>query len=366
MSGREHRSLPIVPWLPPVLRRVWRAPGELQIGSDPARAIVLQNVGTDMAAFVNGLDGTRTTEQVLGDAEARSGATTAGSRYSEILGLLFEQGLVVDLADNELDVADVQHPLLLGPLAAEVHGRSLGTLRTSPTATMLSRGAARVLIVGGRRLGPAVAAVLAAGGVRRIALVQPGAVTATDLVPGGPAVEDIGRSRIEATCEAITRIAPGVDVQPLATGDRPDLVVLADSTPADDERARALMQTGTPFLPVAVRERRAVIGPFVLPGQSSCLSCQDAVRRDLDRSWPSIDAQLRMVPNVPGDGGEIAVVMLAASVAAVQVMQWIDSERIPETINATLEIALPGLILERRYWPRHDTCSCRISARHGQ
>lgn len=364
-AGAEDR-LPAVPWLPSTLRRAWRAPGELQIGADPTRAVVLRNVSTDVAAFLAGLDGTRTLQQVLEQSDARGTATGKAARYRQVLGTLSRHGLVIDLADDARDAAGAQHPLLLGPLAAEVHGRALGALKASPGATMRTRAAARIVVVGGRRLGPALAAVLTASGVRRISVVQSGTVTPADLVPGGPGTQDVGRARTDATNDALGRTAPGVRLTPLRAGDRPDLVVLAEPVTADADRTRMLMRTRTPFLPVVIRERRAIVGPFVKSGESSCLSCQDAVRRDLDSRWPAIDAQLRSAPGMPGDGGETALVMIAAALAAVQVLQWVDDERLPETINATLELSLPGLVLERRYWPRHDTCSCRIGSLGGQ
>ena len=359
-------NLPAVPWLPATLRRAWREPGALQIGADPARAVVLRNVGTDVAAFIAGLDGTRSLRQVLEQSDARTPDSPKAERYRQVLGTLSRKGLVVDLADSAQDASQAQHPLLLGPLASEVHGRALGHLRASPAATMRMRAAARIVVIGGRRIGPALASILTASGVRRIGLVQSGTVTPADLVPGGPSVDDLGRPRQDASGDAVGRAAPGVKAEPLRAGDRPDLVVLAEPVPADGERARMLMRTGTPFLPVAIRERRAVIGPFVKPGESSCLSCQEAVRRDLDSRWPAIDAQLRVAPATPGDGGETPLVMLGAALAAVQVLQWVDDERLPETINATLEISLPELVLERRYWPRHPTCSCRSGGISGQ
>lgn len=359
-------DLPRLPWFPVTLRRAWRGPGELQIGADPARAVVLHDVGPDVAQLLTGLDGTRTLRQVLEQSDARSLDGPKAKRYLEVIGTLARAGLVIDLADSPGPAEPTQHPLLLGPLASEVHGRALGARRASPAATMRTRAAARIVVIGGRRIGPALASILAASGVRRLGLVQPGTVTPADLVPGGPSTHDLGRPRLDAVSDAIGRTAPGMHAAPPRAGDRPDLVLLAEAVPAEGERVRMLMCAGTPFLPVSLSERRAVVGPFVKPGESSCLSCQQAVRRDLDPRWPSVEAQLRVAGSTPGDGGETPLVMIAAALAAVQALQWIDDERLPETINATLEIALPDLVLERRYWPRHEACSCRSLAFRGQ
>ncbi|WP_134322610.1 ThiF family adenylyltransferase [Cumulibacter soli] len=353
-------GLPIIPWLPATLRRAWRAPGVLQIGADASRAVVLRNVSTDVAAFLAGLDGTRTLRQVLEASDAHGLHGPIADRYRAVLRTLTEKGLVIDLAD-ELEGRELaQHPLLLGALAPEVHGRALGNLRASPAATMRARAIARTVIVGDRRIAPAIAAILAASGVRHIAVVQSGVVTPSDLVPGGPRPQDLGRPRAHATHDALARAAVDVETGAPRAGDQPDLVILADGAASSDARVRMLMRTGTPFLPVGVRERRVVVGPFVIPGESSCLACQDAIRRDLDQRWAMIDAQLRHTPTSPGDGGETPLVMIGAGLAAAQILQWIDNERLPETINATLELSLPDLVLERRYWPRHEACSCQF------
>lgn len=354
-SVRSVTSLPEFPWLPPVLRRLWRAPGVLQIGTDPARAVVLHNVTEDVAALIAGLDGTRRLSTVIGQSAIGESAAR------DVLGTLAAGGLLVDLgdaADGAPDPAD--HPSLGGPLAPELYGRALGALSVSPAEVLRLRARAHVVIVGGPRIAAAVGALLAASGLRRIGLVQRGTVRGADLLPGGLLPEDLGRERHHAIGEAITRSAPSTAVTALGTTDRPSIVLLAEPADPASERVRMLMATGTPLLTVSIRERRGVVGPLVIPGESSCLECQDTVRRDLDRHWGVLKPQLLSHPGTTGDGGEAALVMMTAALTTTQVLQWIDGERLPETINASLEIALPDLVLERRYWPRHTACSCRL------
>lgn len=346
-------TLPDVPWLPPVLRRVWRAPGVLQIGADAERAVVLRNVTAELAAFIAGLDGTRSTRQLV--EQAPVGPEPA----ARVLETLARAGVVVDLAESAGDrPIAAEHPALSGRLAPELYGRALGHLASSPAAAMRARSSAHVVIVGGPRLGPAVASILAAGGIGRLAVVLPGQVGPGDLVPGGPTAQDVGRDRYAALRDAVGRISPSVRLTQPGASDHPDLVVITEPVDPAGDRPRMLMRTGTPFLSALVRERRGVIGPFVIPGRSSCLQCQAAVRRELDRHWATVQTQLLSSPPPPGDGGEATLVMLTAALVGTQVLQWVDGERSPETIEATLEIALPELVLERRYWPRHDLCSC--------
>lgn len=348
-------ELPEVPWLPSGLRRAWRAPGVLQIGVEDRRAVVLRNVTAAMASFIGALDGSRPVADVV--AEGPLPADDA----VELLRALDAHGLLVDLADEQAGrTVPARHPALSGALTPEIHGRALGHLVSSPTAVLDHRARAQVVIVGGNRLGTAIAAILAGSGIGHLGLVHPGAVTPSDVVPGGPAADDVGRPRQDALRAAIARAHPRVTVSAVGAGDCPDLVVLAEAVDPCGDRARMLMRSGTRFLSAVIRERRGIVGPFVVPGESSCLECQDAVRRDLDPHWSPLSSQLLAYPPTPADGGELCLVMLCASLAATQVLQWLDSERLPETLNATLEIALPELIVERRYWPRHTDCPCRI------
>lgn len=348
-------GLPAAPWLSPLLRRVWRAPGTLQIGIDPARAVMLRGATQQVARLVSMLDGRRTLPELV----EQSGLERE-SCY-EILGSLTRAGLLVDLADGpDHRPEPAQHPALAGPLVAEVHGRALGSLQRSPVATMRSRADALVVLVGGGRLGAALAGILAGSGIGRLGVVQPGIVTGAEPVPGGASVQDVGRDRLAALSAAVARANPRTIVSAPGASDRPDVVVLAEPVDPTGERVRMLMRTRTPFLSATIRERRGVVGPFVSPGESSCLECQELARREIDRGWSAVQCQLVAAPPSVAEGGETALVTMTAALAATQVLQWVDGERLPETVNTTLEIALPDLVLERRYWPRRRDCACLI------
>src|SRR5438067_7998695 len=56
------------PMLKPVLRRVWRDEATLQLGTDPAHAVVLTGLSAQTGALLDLLDGTRERSAVLADA----------------------------------------------------------------------------------------------------------------------------------------------------------------------------------------------------------------------------------------------------------------------------------------------------------
>lgn len=50
-----------------------------------------------------------------------------------------------------------------------------------------------------------------------------------------------------------------------------------------------------PHLPVRVRDRSGFVGPLVIPGVTSCLSCVDRHRTDQDAAWPALSAQREVI-----------------------------------------------------------------------
>ena len=120
---------------------------------------------------------------------------------------------------------------------------------------------------------------------------------------------------IDPSRRALRRLRSDLPADPPTPSEHPDLVIIADAWPLPDERERTLRATGTPYLCVAVRERRAVIGRFVLPRESSCLRSQALYRQDHDPSWRAVAPQLAVSANQAAESGEIATVALAAAFA---------------------------------------------------
>ena len=140
-----------------------------------------------------------------------------------------------------------------------------------------------------------------------------------------------------------------------------DLVVLADALAVDPRLARDLQIARVPHLPVRVRDGAGVVGPLVIPGVSSCLSCADLHRTDRDPAWPALAAQLREITGA----ADRPTVLATAALALGQVQQIIAAVHgtgrasgPPVTLNATLEVDVgsPGIVARR--WGRHPLCGC--------
>lgn len=118
----------------------------------------------------------------------------------------------------------------------------------------------------------------------------------------------------------------------------------------EPRRAAALMQRDAPHLPIVFSGERADIGPFVRPGASACLACVAAHRRDADRAWPLLSAQLvgRPAPHVP------RALALEAGLVAAALLGDLDgwSSRILTVRSGSLKRS------SRQYAP-HEECRCR-------
>ncbi len=138
------------------------------------------------------------------------------------------------------------------------------------------------------------------------------------------------------------------------------LVVLSDDVVTDPRLVSDLVRCGLPHLSVRIRDGNGVVGPLVLPGQSSCLRCADILRSELDPHWLHLSAQLL------GSAGHAESAMIHASVALA--LAEIDSA-LSETaathaasLSSTLEIALRPYRITTRRWPRQISCSCQYLA----
>jgi bacteriocin biosynthesis cyclodehydratase domain-containing protein len=159
------------------------------------------------------------------------------------------------------------------------------------------------------------------------------------------------------------RIARSSQPHAAVSPDAVDLVVLSDNLVADPRLVRDLHSHGVPHLAVRVRDGTGLVGPLVIPGVTSCLSCADRHRSDRDAAWPAIAAQLRDTVGVADRATLLATAALALSqvnrvIAAVRGHEVIPDPGPPQALNATLEFDLNAGSIVARQWTRHPLCSC--------
>ncbi|UGT45538.1 TOMM precursor leader peptide-binding protein [Nocardia yamanashiensis] len=136
--------------------------------------------------------------------------------------------------------------------------------------------------------------------------------------------------------------------------DPPDLVVLTDALMPEPGLIRDLMRERVPHLSLCIRDGHGVIGPLVLPGETSCLRCADLHRRDRDPDWPLLAAQLL------GRVGCAPLPDLDATAAValkeIDTIAYSGGDHAPATLDTTLELDLDSHRLERRAWTPHPRC----------
>ena len=187
---------------------------------------------------------------------------------------------------------------------------------------------------------------------------------------------ELGESGLlsEGTARASTEraVVAGLAASPLTVIERPgaaasrttgpdddrsrcDIALLTDDMAPDPAVVTRLVRTRTPHLQVRLRDGRGIVGPFVLPGVSSCLRCADLFRCSADPQWPHVSAQLL------GRVGEAdrPTVLAAAAIALAQIEAFADGRRAPLQ-DTTVEIDLNDSSVSRRTWSRHPRCDCSL------
>jgi hypothetical protein len=356
----------IRPILIPGLPRVWRGPRELQLGSDPSRAVSIELPDPRVAQILDLLDGTRSERAALSRA-AELGAPADQARA--LLATLQAAGLVLpatELLPNGLPHESRRR--LIGEAAA------LALARKNPADILRRRAACRVVLTGHGRLGAPIAVALAEAGVGSIEADLPGTVGPGELAGGPLRGSDLGRPRREAISDAVLRAAPGSRPLPVRDPAAPATHTRSVPGPAEptsrspsvrDPAATLVVQLGHdrpsdgPHLTVTIREGIPVIGPFVPASGRPCLRCLDLHRQDRDAAWPG--PPRRPFPDTV-QACAVATLLAATAFATAEVLTHLDGGH-PQTLGTAVEITAPGRVRRRR-WPPHPACRCNGGPDH--
>ena len=333
--------LPVRPVLKPALRQVWRDAVTLQLGLAPQRAVVLAGLTPPDSHLFGLLDGSRDVATVFNDASALGCPPERAVRLIELLA-----------AADALDDGPPADPRLEPDLL------SLSLLHPGPGAAarvLARRRAASVAVYGAGRVGAAVATLLAAAGVGKLAVVDEGPVRPGDLGPAGIREQGAG-TRATAVVAPLRRTSAALTVSTLAP-ERPDVAVVAPVSSVAPPEVLAAVRHRAHLL-VTMRETTAAVGPFVRPGRTPCLRCVHLARADRDPHWAALTAQLtgdsRSVESC-----DVILATIAASLAAAQVLAVLDvPDARPATVGGVLEMCLDDGQLRRRSIAAHPSCGC--------
>ncbi|MGW2742575.1 TOMM precursor leader peptide-binding protein [Streptomyces sp. NPDC001450] len=360
------------PMVKPALRRGWRDLNTVQFGMTPAHAMTLGPMDTATGSFLELLNGTRALPLLREEGRRMD---LQDDHVDALLDRLTRAGLLDDTrgggpaADTLREKTDV-----LERLRPDLASLSLTTPEPGGALGRLAaRRSLRVQVRGAGRVGAALASVLSGAGVGDVDVRDVGRVEPWDVAPGGLPADSLRERRDEAARAAVRRAAP--DRPPRRTRTTPrgaedpglSLVILA---PRDDVAvhtpdpfaAEPLMASGTPHLYAGVVEGTGVVGPLVLPGETSCAGCLHQDRTDRDPAWPRLVAQWRSGKARRVGACDLALATTVAGLAAAHALAFLDGAQ-PSSAGSRWETSLPALNWRSRpVWP-HPACGCGVAER---
>lgn len=314
-------ALPARPWTRDDVPLVWRSDTCVEIGWPPQQ-VRLDGVDPAHVAWLLSLQGQRELADALALGAGR------GLRHAHMRRLLragVRSGLIDDASQMPQSLRDAPAHLRQAIAADVVAARHLhgGTPRARDIIDRRQR--AEVAIQGSGPVAEAVALVLTCSGVGSIAQDR--------------ATHSGSKRHRRATHQRACH-------------------VLCDTAHPDAAADPDAMALDIPHLAVAVTGARAVIGPLVIPGRTSCLRCRDLHLADADATWPR--AAVQWAARRPGPAAA-GLAHLSGAWAALHALAVIDAgsaEVQAPAINAALIVGLPDAAVAIESRPPHPLCGC--------
>jgi hypothetical protein len=346
--------------LSPGLVVVERDPSSIQVGAEVGHRILIRDAPPGTGPLLTSLTGQHPVERVVGRIVEQFGGVSAD--YFSLLERLRRRGFLVA---GEEQPATVQAPLASESVALTMNAPSAGE-------AMRRRLDAVVVVVGSGRVATTVSALLIGSGVGHLCPQPTRSLRPSDLTPAGLSREDLpgsGRMLVsdphasprpedrDALAAMILRIAPHALLRTVGGRLPPTVAVLATDGPPPLELVRQLVHDGVPHLLATSGELRGVVGPFVLPGRTSCGHCHDLSRVDLDPGWPRVRLALARRVSVP----PVVLTSAVAALAASEVLEFVDGG-LPASIDGTFDLEAGNVVPRRRSWQRHPRCLCHTKA----
>ena len=238
---------------------------------------------------------------------------------------------------------------------------------------MAARAGRVVAVVGVGRLWAVAVDVLTASGVGTLLLDDAREVHPTEVGVGGLREHHVGRRRDDALRDVVVLGRRGTQVGD-AQQDSPDVVVLVVEEGVGVLRTARLVAEGVPHLVVTVTAWGAVVGPFVLPGETACVRCVELQVEALADDAEDDALRTRETAGSVGAAGAAgspsagaaqeervpqssAVAATAGALVAAEVVAYLDGRR-PATAGASIEVETLDAMPRLRGWSVHPRCGC--------
>jgi bacteriocin biosynthesis cyclodehydratase domain-containing protein len=287
-----------------------RGEGELQVGLDPHRAVVLPDT-----------ESVRTSLRLLADAADHRSLDPA------TLGLLDNNGLLIDEA-RLMPLIPVRRPATGG-------------------SHLSRRGVAALAL----RSGDDLPGIVEARSGCAVEVVSFGDSEAWE-ARLGELLHESGMT----TAEPRRGSGGTASVSPTRAG------ALVGVGEPHRELTDVWVRTGTPHVIVRTVEGSVTVGPLVVPGRTACLRCLDAHRTDADPSWPLLLAQYSTASARDRADGvpepvDAALVTIALAWAVRDLASLAEGRR-PSTWSTTIRFDPCLTAVESQSWLRHPACGC--------
>lgn len=260
------------------------------------------------------------------------------------------------------DPGEAAVPALRGERLSADSDRLSAAYRMNGSSILRRRSRSAVQVNGLCRIGSVLAQTLAAAGVGTLVLSDPGVVLPSDIGPGYP-LTDQGMRRAQAVKRHIYRLDPTVQVLISAPGTgraHLDLGVWV-GTESITGRSAGVPASEHPLLAVTVQETGVDVGPLVVPGLTPCLECLDRQQADGNSTWYSAaEALARQRVEAAPSGVETSGAVVAAGIAAGQVLAFLDGVVQPSTWSAVVALRAADGYLGQKRLSFHPDCGCRL------
>lgn len=323
----------------------------LHIGALPPLAKIVRNppdfLESLILEFIKGTE----PEQAIARVTRRFG----GDRFAEIVEAaadLVKLGVIV--------------PMVVGAPRYDRHHLYFSLYGVGPKDYDERLRALRVGVIGMGGLGSTLSMLLAAAGVGELVVSDSDRLEVSNLTRSVLYREtDIGEKKVAAAADQIERLNPStrvITVDSAFAGGfliddhfaECDVLALTADRPADvhdwiDEAAR---RRGIPYITAGYIETRAAVGPFVIPGETSCYGCFQRGRETPSRE---INTKFQAASYGPLN-------MLSASIAANEILRYALGLP-PKTRNCWAFFDLAALDLELVPAPPDPRCTCGAAQR---
>jgi bacteriocin biosynthesis cyclodehydratase domain-containing protein len=148
----------------------------------------------------------------------------------------------------------------------------------------------------------------------------------------------------------------------VAPGSRADVALVLGHGEVDRARLDPLVRSDTPHLVVRLVDGCAVVGPFVVPGETACLRCLDLHHSVADPDHVSVTSRyVRATARSGGAETDPVLGTLAVAWAVRDVVAHLEGRR-PATWSGTLLLDPDPARQSQEVWPSHPECGCCWSA----